>query len=128
MPFQSQAQRAWMYSNHPAMAKRWEAVTPKGQQLPNHTSPDSTSEETNRLGVRRLPRPPGAKRDFSPLTPSSKARVKLSKPSSEKEAMQETPVEAHFPDGRKEKMSLKAEHPPLRRRDIAVAAKSRVHK
>ena len=34
MPFKSQAQRAWMYSNHPAMAKKWEAHTPKGKKLP----------------------------------------------------------------------------------------------
>ena len=30
MPFESQAQRAWMYSQHPEMAKRWEKETPKG--------------------------------------------------------------------------------------------------
>ena len=35
MPFKSQAQRAWMHANHPAMAKRWEKETPKGK-LPRH--------------------------------------------------------------------------------------------
>ena len=35
MPFQSQAQRGWMYANDPAMAKRWEKETPKGKRLPN---------------------------------------------------------------------------------------------
>ncbi len=35
MPFKSQAQRAFMYSQHPAMAKKWEAETPKGK-LPEH--------------------------------------------------------------------------------------------
>lgn len=34
MPFKSKAQRAWMYSNEPEMAKEWEAHTPKGKQLP----------------------------------------------------------------------------------------------
>jgi hypothetical protein len=34
MPFKSRAQRAWMYANHPAMANRWEAHTPKGKKLP----------------------------------------------------------------------------------------------
>lgn len=34
MPLKSQAQRAWMYSNKPSMAKRWEAETPKGKKLP----------------------------------------------------------------------------------------------
>lgn len=31
MPFKSQAQREWMYANHPEMAKRWEKDTPKGK-------------------------------------------------------------------------------------------------
>ncbi len=29
MPFKSEAQREWMYANHPEMAKRWEKETPK---------------------------------------------------------------------------------------------------
>jgi hypothetical protein len=29
MPFLSQAQRAWMYSNKPEMAKKWEKHTKK---------------------------------------------------------------------------------------------------
>lgn len=39
MPFVSQAQRKWMYANHPKMAKRWEAHTPKGKKLPKHVEP-----------------------------------------------------------------------------------------
>lgn len=34
MPFESQAQRAWMYANKPEMAKQWEKDTPKGKKLP----------------------------------------------------------------------------------------------
>lgn len=34
MPFKSQAQRKWMYSTHPKMAKEWEDHTPKGKKLP----------------------------------------------------------------------------------------------
>ena len=34
MPFVSQAQRGWMYANHPKMAARWEAETPKRKKLP----------------------------------------------------------------------------------------------
>jgi hypothetical protein len=34
MPFRSQAQKGWMYSNKPAMAKRWQTETPKGKKLP----------------------------------------------------------------------------------------------
>lgn len=36
MPFKSKAQRAFMYANHPTIAKRFEAHTPKGTKLPKH--------------------------------------------------------------------------------------------
>lgn len=35
MPFRSQAQRAFLYSQHPDIAKRWEKETPPGK-LPKH--------------------------------------------------------------------------------------------
>lgn len=38
MPFRSQAQRGWMFRNHPRMAKRWARHTPKGRRLPGHVS------------------------------------------------------------------------------------------
>lgn len=44
MPFQSQAQRGWMYSNEPEMAKRWEKETPKGKKLPAKKSKKSQSD------------------------------------------------------------------------------------
>jgi hypothetical protein len=34
MPFKSQQQRKYMYSQHPQIAKRWEKETPKGKKLP----------------------------------------------------------------------------------------------
>lgn len=34
MPFKSQAQRGYMYANHPEIARRWEEHTPKGKKLP----------------------------------------------------------------------------------------------
>jgi len=34
MPFKSEQQRKWMYSNKPKMAKKWEEHTPKGKKLP----------------------------------------------------------------------------------------------
>lgn len=37
-PFVSEAQRRWMHANEPAMAKRWEAHTPKGKALPKRKS------------------------------------------------------------------------------------------
>jgi hypothetical protein len=36
MPFKSQAQRGFMYANHPKMAKEFEEATPKGKELPEH--------------------------------------------------------------------------------------------
>lgn len=36
MPFRSQAQRRFMYSQHPELAKEFEAATPKGKDLPEH--------------------------------------------------------------------------------------------
>lgn len=36
MPFKSQAQRGFMYSHHPKMAKEFEAATPKEENLPYH--------------------------------------------------------------------------------------------
>jgi len=36
MPFQSQAQRAYLYANHPAIAKRWSAEYPHQGTLPEH--------------------------------------------------------------------------------------------
>lgn len=37
MPFKSEAQRRWMYVNHPEMAKRWESHT-LDKKLPEHTA------------------------------------------------------------------------------------------
>lgn len=34
MPFRSQQQRKFLYSQHPEIAKRWEKETPKGRKLP----------------------------------------------------------------------------------------------
>ncbi len=36
MPFKSEAQRKWMWAEHPEMAKRWQKHTPKGKRLPEH--------------------------------------------------------------------------------------------
>ena len=36
MPFKSKAQRRFMYSQHPEMAKEFESKTPKGKKLPEH--------------------------------------------------------------------------------------------
>jgi len=35
MPFKSDAQRGFMFSQHPEIAKRWAKETPKGKDLPD---------------------------------------------------------------------------------------------
>lgn len=40
MPFKSQAQRGFMFANHPEIAKRFAAETPKGAKLPYHVGKD----------------------------------------------------------------------------------------
>ena len=41
MPFKSQAQRKFMYSQHPEIAKEFEEHTLKGKKLPEHVKPKS---------------------------------------------------------------------------------------
>jgi hypothetical protein len=48
MPFQSQAQKGWMYANKPDMAKRWQAETPKGK-LPYHKKKKSKKHQKKAL-------------------------------------------------------------------------------
>ena len=36
MPFKSEAQRRFLFANHPQIAKRWAAETPKNVTLPYH--------------------------------------------------------------------------------------------
>lgn len=38
MPFASEAQKGWMYANKPAMARKWQAETPKETKLPDRVS------------------------------------------------------------------------------------------
>lgn len=36
MPFQSKAQKGWMFSNKPKMAKKWASDTPNGLDVPEY--------------------------------------------------------------------------------------------
>lgn len=44
MPFKSEAQRKWMFANHPEMAKKWAAHTPKGK-LPKKVKHDNKAHD-----------------------------------------------------------------------------------
>jgi len=95
---------AWLRRNHPELASRW-SEPGRGSQM-FRPSPQSASEESQRPGVARLPRPGGGKRDFGPLTPSAAARHAYSGPASEKDSMSEGEgVQAHGPS-RPGKMKL----------------------
>lgn len=39
MPFESKAQRRWMFATHPDMAKTWAEHTPEGAKLPERVKP-----------------------------------------------------------------------------------------
>lgn len=39
MPFKSEAQRRFLYSQHPEVAKIFAEHTPKGKKLPDHVKP-----------------------------------------------------------------------------------------
>jgi hypothetical protein len=62
MPFKSQAQRRFMYSQHPKIAKRWEKETPKGK-LPDK------KESENMPEMKKVFEKKGEKHD-GPGTPS----------------------------------------------------------
>ena len=50
MPFKSQAQRGYMYANHPELAKEFEAATPKGEKLPYKVSDKKPAKPKTILG------------------------------------------------------------------------------
>lgn len=54
MPFKSQAQRAFMYSQHPGIAKKIEGETPKGKKLPKHVAAAKARRESGK-GIKRKP-------------------------------------------------------------------------
>ena len=125
MPFLSQAQRGFMYANHPDIAKRWERLTPKGQELPAQHG--TSSEESPNPKIQKLPRKSEQKRDYGMLAPSSKSRFKISGPANEKESSEEWGVEAHT-GSRPGKMHLKSKNllEPLAKRDVAIATRKKV--
>lgn len=51
MPFQSQAQRGFMYAKHPELAKEFEAATPKGKKLPYHKAKKSRMKSVAHMGI-----------------------------------------------------------------------------
>jgi len=54
MPFKSEAQRGWMYSTHPKMAKEWEKETPEGK-LPKKKAKSKKKEPRKGIGGSEIP-------------------------------------------------------------------------
>jgi hypothetical protein len=45
MPFESEAQRRYLWMKHPEVAKEFAAATPKGKQLPMHKALSNASKK-----------------------------------------------------------------------------------
>lgn len=52
MPFKSQAQRAYMYIHHPAIAKRWSREYPNQGKLPKHAK--KTMAGTSKVAAKAM--------------------------------------------------------------------------
>ena len=53
MPFKSQAQRGYMYSQHPGMAKEMESKTSKGKKLPYKKSKKAHQFEAMKKEIKK---------------------------------------------------------------------------
>jgi hypothetical protein len=53
MPFESQAQRRYMYSQHPEIAKEFESATPKGAKLPERKGKKPTLHQKVKRGLKK---------------------------------------------------------------------------
>jgi hypothetical protein len=123
MPFQSVAQERFMWAHHPELARKWssEFGSFKGSQN-FRPSPKSESGETWRQGLAKLPRRPGALRDFGVLKPSAEARFVprgLRFPN-QLESDKETGVQ-FVPGSRHVELGRPREHSGLKGRDTRIA-------
>lgn len=53
MPFRSTAQRGFLFANHPDIAKRFAAETPKDAKLPYHVGKGSGGPLSHMFGKRK---------------------------------------------------------------------------
>jgi hypothetical protein len=127
MPFKSRKQEAFLWANHPDIARRWLRESGSGQQrsLGPKTNPSSESHETWKQGMAQLPRKPGELRDFGMLKPSAEARMtpKSKKSPNLKESDKEVGIQ--FVHGsRGTKLGKTKDHPAgLRGRDTRVSTR-----
>ena len=50
MPFESKAQRGYLFAHNPKVAREFAAATPKGADLPEHVKKKKTTLGNMRLG------------------------------------------------------------------------------
>lgn len=55
MPFVSKAQARWMFANHPKMAAKWAAHTPKDKKLPAKLHPNKKTTPKRKIQSKRKP-------------------------------------------------------------------------
>jgi hypothetical protein len=53
MPFVSEAQKGFLYANHPDIAKKWQEHTPKGKKLPARKHKKDSDNATAKWAERR---------------------------------------------------------------------------
>jgi len=51
MPLKSQAQRGYLWANHPDVAEKFEAETPAGAKLPEHVGEKESGREALRTTI-----------------------------------------------------------------------------
>lgn len=124
MPFKSEAQKRFMFAEHPQVAKRWVNELGRGGSQKFSLAKTSESHEVNKLGVSSAPRIPGVKRDFSHLKPSQSARhlPKGPKPN-ERESMQEAPV-TYVSGSRHSELGKPMHHTGIKGRDQAAGERA----
>jgi len=60
VPFQSEAQRRYLFANHPDVAKRFAAETPKGAKLPAHKRKAAVASLRERMKKKHRRKPSAA--------------------------------------------------------------------
>jgi len=78
MPFESESQRRWMYANKPEMAKKWEAHTPKGKDLPEKVKTAAFFDEIEKIAATVLMKQltPAAKKFMERMTGAAGGEIR----------------------------------------------------
>lgn len=121
MPFLSEAQKRFMFMEHPEIAHRWAREEGRGSQS-FRPSLKSESGETWKRGTERVARLPGVRRDFGGLRPNASARFKPArKPFPNLRESDKEEGVTFVPGSRHRELGVPREHVGLRGRDVRAA-------